>query len=106
MSRRNMSFAVAVLWTLMTAGAALGARKTALQGTPPERLLALVEKSERIAVIVTVQVEDGWDLSATRQSEKAIAQRQKARDTKERILRTHPSAKRIADRDFEFIPAY
>jgi len=93
-----------LLW--MLAFAAQGARKTELQGTPRERLFTLAAQSEKIAVIVGVDVEGGWDVSAMKIPEKAARQRQQARATKERILRNHPRAWRVPDRDFEFIPYY
>lgn len=90
----------------MVAGTALAERKTPLQGTPLERLFALAAESETIAVIVGVDVEGGWNVAHIRNPEKGTRQRGKARETKERILRKHPSARRVADRDFEFIPYY
>ncbi|HUR82069.1 MAG TPA: S8 family serine peptidase [Thermoanaerobaculia bacterium] len=82
------------------------ARKTALQGTAEGRLLELAAKNDKVSVIVGVNVEGGWNAANNRIPEKALAQRQKARQTKERVLRAHPHASRRADRDFQFIPYF
>lgn len=84
----------------------LSTRKTPLAGTAPERLVALAAESEKIVVIVGVDVEGGWNVADTRHPEKGVRQRQKARDTKDRILRRHRGAVPVAGRDFRFIPFY
>jgi subtilisin family serine protease len=84
----------------------LTARRMPLRGAAPERLLELAAASDRIAVIVGVDVEGGWKVADTRHPEKSALQRRRARDTKEKILHKYPSARRVAGRDFESIPYF
>lgn len=82
------------------------ARITPLGGSEPERLLDMVSTVEKIPVIVGVRIDGDWRPIDGRKPETADAQRQKIKEAKAKVLRAHPAARKIADRDYASIPYF
>lgn len=106
MPKLNTWLRTVALLTLVAGASTQAARTTPLHGSESERLLELASKSESVAVIVGVRIDGGWSPVDARKPEKAAAQRQRIQEKKAKVLRAHPTAKKVAGRDYRSIPYF
>jgi subtilisin family serine protease len=80
-------------------------RRTPLKGSAPERLLELASKRAKIGVIVGVRDEQ-WQPEGRLTAAQKAAQRARSKEKKAKVLRAHPQAQLIPERDFVTVPFF